>query len=459
MKKILTFSPSKVLLLCGLGMLMTLGAFWHHQVNQFQLDRMNILNQGAATCWGRISQTFTAMMIKDFKSPYLDRGFMALSDECLNETIKSINPFKRDVGKGHETLNKLISEVHWFHEKVNKIATPMQAGHNLNTPLTPLSDRYGKMENYKVSMIDEIDASNARIRSVQGNDEVLMGLGLLIFTIGLSILSLQEFNRIQLRREIEKDALNLLKAGQTNVGALVDTLVDRALTSQGMVVTSQIFRDYHGDLLELLASKYVPQKKVEEKVEERPEVKRHLEKIVVAGPEVEDYSVPMLRTSLKEVLVSLQNVHGQDNIHTSEVRDVQLAVDYESCEQMMNAALNKLAEKRINSTKKIMISNQVHSDRSIINFFLGGNTFTAGELEFAGGRVIPAETSDMNMIILKEMVDSTGASFFIENKADRNGSITGMSIRLTLKRTAKEKTKLVSVVKGKKKDLSREMMN
>ena len=151
MKKLLSLSSSKIYLACGLGLLMTLGAFWHHQSNQTQLDRMNILNQGVGTCFNRISQTFTAMMIKDIQSPYLNRGFMGLSDECLNETIKGINPFRKNAGKGYQTLNQLISEVHWFHEKVLKIHSPMLAGQNLNASLTPLSDRYGRMENFKIN--------------------------------------------------------------------------------------------------------------------------------------------------------------------------------------------------------------------------------------------------------------------------------------------------------------------
>ena len=139
MKKLLSLSPSKIYLFCGLGLMLTLGAFWHHQVNQTQLDRLNILNQGVGTCFNRISQTFTAMMIKEVRSPYLNRQFMGLSDECLSETIKGINPFKKNVGKGYETLNQLISEVHWFHEKVVKIHTPWIGGKNLDAPLAPLS--------------------------------------------------------------------------------------------------------------------------------------------------------------------------------------------------------------------------------------------------------------------------------------------------------------------------------
>lgn len=448
MKKILSLSPSKIYLVCGLGLLMTLGAFWHHQSNQTSLDRMSILNQGVGTCMNRISQTFTAMMIKDIQSPYLDRGFMTLSDECLNETIKGINPFRKNVGKGYETLNQLISEVHWFHEKVLKIHTPMLVGQDLNASVSPLSDFYGKMEEYKLNLIDEIEVTTARIREVQMNDEILMGVGLILFVLSLSLLSLQEFNRLELQREIEREALNLLKAGQANVGAMVDRVVDRALTSQGMVVTAQIFKDYHGDLLERVSARGI-------RVEAKEELK---EEKMVAAPEMD---APLHKTSLKEVLVAIQNIHEKNLIHASDVRDVALAVPYESFEQTMNAAINQLASRRTDN-KKIMISNQIHSDRSIINFFLAGGLYTASELEFASSEgSAHVDGIDMNMIILKEMVTEAGATLHVENKADRNGNITGMNIRLIVNRVPKETRakNLVSVIKGKKKDLTRELMN
>lgn len=430
---------------------MTLGAFWHHQSNQTQLDRMNILNQGVGTCFNRISQTFTAMMIKDIQSPYLNRGFMGLSDECLNETIKGINPFRKNVGKGYQTLNQLISEVHWFHEKVLKIHSPMLAGQNLNASLTPLSDRYGRMENFKMNLVDEIDATNSMIRDIQMNDEILMGAGLIIFILSLSLLSLQEFNRLQLQREIEKEALNFLKAGQANVGAIVDQLVDRALITQGMPVTAQIFRDYHGDLLERYAGKAPVIERTSSPASVVPVIKEEAAAVV-------EESYTGFKTSLKEVLVSIQNTQPKDSIHMSEVRDVQLNVPYEAFEQTINSAINQLATRR-QDNKKIMIGNQIHSDKSVVNIFLSGSVFSASELEFAESKTGASTDIDMNLVILKEMVAEAGAQWHLENKVDRNGTITGMNIRFTVNRAPKEKSKLVSVMKGKKKDLTRELMN
>lgn len=457
MKNLLSVSSSKILMLCGLGLMMTLGSFWHHQTNQAQLDRMNVLNHGVGTCFNRISQTFTAMMIKDIQSPYLNRGFMGLSDECLNEAIKGINPFKQSVGKGYETLNKLISDVHWFHESLVRLHTPMMTGKNLDAPLNPISTKFSSMESLKVNLMDEIDATNARLSQVQSNDEVVMGVGLIVFVIALSLLSLQEFNRIQLRKEIEAQALNLLRAGQSNVGGMVDQLVERALMTQGLPVSAQIFKEYHGNILERMGSKVAYREGMKT---ESNETNSEVVEEVPAFTQPETFNGP--RTSFKEVLVSLKNINAKDLIQESDVRDVQLNVGFEGFEQMMNAAINKLASRRMDN-KKIMISNQVHSDRAIINLFLAGNTFTASELDFSqNNQSVSADSMDMNMILMKEMALETNTVWHMENKTDRNGMITGMSLRFTVNRVpkdAKSNKNLVSVVKGKKRDLAASMIN
>ncbi len=470
MKKLLGLSSNRILIVCGIGLMLTLGSFWHQQSNQVQVDRMNVLNQGVTTCFNRISQTFTAMMIRDIQSTYLHQNFMSLSDECLSETIKGINPFRRNVGKGYETLSRLISDVHWFHESVVKLHAPMIGGHNLDASLSPLSERYSKMEGLKIDLVDAIEINTVKMREVQKNDEILMGIGLILFVLSLSVLSLKEFNRIQLQREIEKTALNLLKSGQANVGAMVDQLVDRALTNSNMAVTAQVFRDYHGQILERMAVR----SSTDTFRKEAPrDIKTEIASAIAAEAKNE-YITPVInlsesktaeevmmpKSSLKEVLVSLQNLHGKESIQISDIRDVQLRVDYEAAEQMMNAAVTKLMSQK-NDVKKIMISNQIHSDRTIVNLFLKEAAFSAGELEFAGTADMMSSEIDMNLMILKEMALGSDVSWHIENKSDKHGMISGMNIRLVMNRVPKESRakNLISVVKGKKKDLTREMVN
>lgn len=443
MKKIQSLRPAVIYVFAGLSLAMILGSFWHYQTNQKQLNRLGTMNQGLTTCFNRISQSFTAMMISDLQSPYVKTDFMALSEECLNETGKSSAALKSSMGKAYENLNQLNSEAHWFHEKIGRVKNEKDVA----ATLAPISDRYGRMENYKQTLSDEIDSTSHLIRKVQSNNEVLMGLGLIMFVIALSVLSLQEYQRFEGKRAIEREALNYLTAGQGNVGAIVDRLVENALMNQGMPVTAQVFRDYHGELMEKQATRISTDEPKEE---------------VTVQAEEENFPAPAAievtaeKTSLKEALVTLQNLHTKENLHIAELRDVQLLANSEGVEHMMNAATNALLSHRTDD-KKIMVGTQVHSDRVILNFFMAGNVFSAPELEYAANPEVIAENLDMNLQILKEMVQVANAQWHIENKVDRHGKITGMNIRLVLDRAMKESRpkNLVSVMKGKKKDLAK----
>lgn len=447
MKKILSLSSSKIFIAAAIGLFMTLGGFWHHQMNQGQFNRLQVLESGLGTCFSRVSQTFTAMMIKDVHSPYLHQGFMALSNECLKETVKGINPFKKNVGKGYQTLNQLISETHWFHEKVNKINAPLAAGKQNTPEYSNLTQRFSKIEEFKMSLVDEIETVTERIKSLQRNDEYLMGVGLLLFVFALSLLSLQEFNRIQNQKEIEAESLNYLRAGNAQVSAIVDGLIQRALETQNMPVTAQIFRDYHE---ELLSSKKVKTTEVKEVTAEAAPIENDVVQENSEGPSV----------SLKEALVTLQNIHSE-NVQLNDVRDVDLSMELDSIEEIMNASVNMFLGARLDK-KKIMITNQIHSDRAILSFFLEGSSFEASELAFAQDSGSAADGIDLNLVILRELVQMNGLNWHLENKTNRKGRLTGMNIRLVLPRaqkSSKNSKNLVSVFKGKKRDLARELLN
>ena len=444
MKKIQSIRPAVIYVFAGLSLAMILGSFWHYQTNQKQLNRLGTMNQGLTTCFNRISQTFTAMMISDIQSPYVKTDFMSLSEECLNETAKGSAAIKTSMGKAYENLNQLNSEAHWFHERIGKVKNVAEVA----ATLAPISDRYGRMENYKQILSDEIDSTSHLIRKVQNNNEVLMGLGLIMFVIALSALSLQEYQRFEGKKAIEREALNYLTAGQSNVGAIVDRLVENALMNQGMPVTAQVFRDYHGELMERQSTRISTDEPKEEVA-----VEAQTEEISEA-PMISE--TPAEKASLKEALVTLQNLHSKENLHIAELRDVQLLANSEGVEHMMNAAVNALLSHRTDD-KKIMIGTQVHSDRVILNFFMAGNVFSATELEYAANPEVIAEDLDMNLQILKEMVQLASAQWHIENKVDRHGKITGMNIRLIMDRAMKENRpkNLVSVMKGKKRDLAK----
>src|SRR5690606_5511381 len=155
MKKLLNISMSKILLTCGVGLLITVGGFWHHQVNQNYLSTIHVMNQGLGTCFGRINQSFTAMMIKDVRSPYLDKGFSQLTNACLEELKTIFKPLENKILKASEVLNKLNSENIWFHEKLGKINKPILLRQGLDTSISTIKERYAYIEELKVFLAEE----------------------------------------------------------------------------------------------------------------------------------------------------------------------------------------------------------------------------------------------------------------------------------------------------------------
>lgn len=451
MKKILSFSPITYLMIAVSGFVLAVGGMWHQHTNQKQLQELGILNQGIGTCFNRVSQTFTATMIKDFNSTYLDRGFMALSDECLSEAVKGMKPFKSELNRGHKTLQQMISEVHWFHESVLKTITPAMAKVDKPFDTAAAVSRYKKMEEFKSTLNDEIELAGNDLRKMINNDQIAVTLGILGVFLSLVVMMGQENQKNAIRKQIEARALSLLEGSKIDNSAIIDQLIDEALTNQQMENTAQLFRDYNGEILEQQTNRF-SNPTIRSEVVKADSEDDSSDELEESGPH---------SASIREVLVTLQSIHGKENVNSAEIRDVRLAIESEALEQVMNAAITKLLEHK-NGNKRVQVSNQVHSDRSILNFFLKEATFNVSELEYAstGG----AQTSDLNLILLKEICADHGVQWVAENKLSRNGSIEGMNIRLVIKRAPKSaKKNLVSVVRGKKRDiqsnLRSELMN
>lgn len=429
---------SKILLTCGAGIFITIGGFWHHQINQGYLSTLHVMNQGLGTCFSRINQSFTAMMIKDVKSPYLDKGFAQLSNACIEELKSTFKPLENKLPKISETLNKFNSESIWFYESLGKIHSPMLIGQGMDSSLTPIKERYTSIEELKVSLNDEFDSGMHRLQQIQFSDELIMGSGLLLFIFSLGLISVQEIKQIKKRVSAEKLAVSLINNNQTSVGAMVDVLVSKALLDQGLVVTAQIFKDYHESLL-MGMHKQIPVEVSEiETIKTKNEVTS---------------STPEVKTSLQDVIHSLKKLNL--TFEADDIFDVDLKIDSEECSQILSTAIHKLSDRRIEG-HNIKLSSEINEERCTVSLFLANAAFNSEELEAFED---PSRLSDPYMMILSEMIkDNSDVTWSYGNHIDKKLNTLGMSININFPRGAKVKN-LISVVKGKKKDLVRSMVN
>lgn len=432
-------SISKILLTCGVGIFITLAGFWHHQTNQGYLSTLHVMNQGLGTCFSRINQSFTAMMIRDVKSPYLDKGFAQLSNACLEELRTTFKPLTNRLPKVSESLNKLNSESIWFYEKLGKIHSPMLIGQGLDGNLSPIKERYIAIEDLKVSLSDELDAGMHRIKQIQFTDEIIMGSGLLMFMLGLGLISFQEIRQIRKRAIAEKMAVSLINNNQASVGAMVDALISKALADQGLVVTAQIFKDYHESLLEGM-HKQIP-----------------LETEIISSEALKiknDISTPIaeVKTPLQEVLTSLRNLNL--SFESDDTLDIELKVEAEECCQILSTAIHKLNDRKIKGNS-IKLNSELNEDRCIVSLFLANAAFNSEELEAVEN---PSRLSDPYLMILSEMIKDSDITWCYGNHIDEKTNLMGMNFSFSFPRGAKVKS-LVSVVKGKKRDIARSLAN
>lgn len=437
MKKVFNLSASKILMVCGLGLATTLGGFGHHQMNQKHLSTIHVMNQGLNTCFGRINQSFTAMMIKDVKSPYLDQGFSQLSNACLEELRGTYKTLGNNLPKAEEALNKLIAEATWFHEKLGKIHSPMLLGQGKDTNLSPLQERYAQIETLKVALADELDSGMHQLSDIQFSDEVVMGGGLILFILGLGLMVGQEMRRMRQRTTAETMAVNMIKNNQAQVGAMVDSLMMKALLDQGLVVTAQIFKDYHETILEGMTPKTA-----------------HTDEEVIhtVVKETEAPQTKEIRSSLREVLSSLKVLNL--DFEASEVSETDLKIDQEDCTQIMNVAINKLLERR-NGEETVQIHASVQGDRCQVELSLLNAAFNSSELECMKDH---SKINDPYLMVLHEMTKGQDVNWKFENAFDEAAGKMVMCISLNFPVGGKPKN-LVSVVKGKKKDIARGFMN
>lgn len=231
MKKLQTIALEKILLFCGFSLALTIIGFWEFQSNVSMSEKLSKVQTGVSTCYARVNQTFTAAMIKDFNGPYLKRDFMALTDECLKEGSRAAGVEVSTLPKAGQYFNDLVSEVHWFHEKVIKVVGAQAGG--VEMPMNAINEKFMKVEQLKLDLSDQLDSVYGQYREARLRDELLVAASFFMFMGSLLIFGLKELALLKHRREIEHRALSLLNTGSAQAASMVDQLVFKALSGQG----------------------------------------------------------------------------------------------------------------------------------------------------------------------------------------------------------------------------------
>ncbi|MBY0517655.1 MAG: hypothetical protein K2P81_12135 [Bacteriovoracaceae bacterium] len=436
MKKLHSLPLEKILLFCGFSLALTLAGFWQYQHNVGESEKISRVQNGVSTCFSRVTQSFTAAMIKEFTSPYLKRDFMALSDECLREGTKASGLEVATLPKAGATFNDLISEVYWFHEKVVKVLGSVNVVPQNQAPMQAISEKYAKVEGLKLDLQDQLDLIVSQYREARLRDEVLVGCAFLLFIASLGVLGLKEASLLNHKRSMEKQALSLLNAGHSQVGAMVDQLVQKALTGQGMPISSQVFSDYHSNILEQLS--YRKPDLVIPEIAQEPVAEMRVENKVEASKEV---IIPEI--DARKILTS-QAIRLKAEM---EVQEAMIQADAEMLAQLVQAFGQRFA------SGKVKLIGKRENDTYRICIVGSEVCFNASELNYTSKSDASMDGVDVNLIIAMDIIRENSINAEIKNQKDTNGVLIGSSVEITLPMNPNRT--LVNIVRGKKKDLAK----
>jgi hypothetical protein len=441
MNKLHSIGLEKILLFCGFSLALTFAGFWEYQKNVTTSEKLAKVQNGVSTCFSRVTQSFTAAMIKDINSPYLKRDFMALTDECLKEGTKAAGIDVSILPKASQYFNDLISEVHWFHEKVVKVVGSAAAGAEL--PVQAINEKYVKVESLKMDLIDQLDLVYGQYKEARLRDEVLVTVAFMMFMTSLIIFGLKELVLLRHRRSVEHQALSLLNAGHARLAGMVDQLVQKALTGQGMPVASQVFSDYHTTVLENLsfrtADAVIPSDN-EIRYEEEILEAQSEEVESIQNPEAKDESVDMRK------LLTSQAIRLKASM---EVQEGQVQADSEIIAQVIQAFGQRL------SFSKLNLVGSRENENYLIKLQADDICFNAYELNYISTPDSSMSGVDVNIVIGMDLIRDYLLQAEIGNRKASDGAIIGAEILLRLPLV--QTRSLVNVVRGKKKELARQL--
>ena len=90
-------------------------------------------------------------MIGQKSSSYLSNDFLNLTSECYTEVNKLFNRDFNAFTGANETVNSLVSDTHWFQEKIRKIKLQDTTAQELSD--SNVVSKYSRLESLKVQLI------------------------------------------------------------------------------------------------------------------------------------------------------------------------------------------------------------------------------------------------------------------------------------------------------------------
>jgi len=232
-----------------------LGTLIFQQINSSKIQSIYMMSDGVTVCFSRLAQTYTAGLLKLNHSPYLKDDFIKRTEECFGQSTVSLeNSLSRTFDESKESLNQLMSGVHWFHEKIKAGPSGLIDSKNFSTQI---NSRYSKLEATKEIMVSSLDKNLAKY--LKSSQYVLIAVFMLgsLFLFSTVMLTLSERSRRKKLKQIEMLASDELSRGDELVLDNVLQVVSDALLDLNLITTRDMFVKFYNNVVTGRISSFV----------------------------------------------------------------------------------------------------------------------------------------------------------------------------------------------------------
>ncbi len=472
--------------LAGMGLLvLLLGTTFFIQNLSQNVKQVSVLQNGIQTCFSRISQTYTAKLLGETSSLYLDSGFMNATEECFGETMAMTEEhFAKALKSTTKKLNTLASDVHWFQQKLAADSEKNFAKTSAGISVSNLGSRFEKLEQTK----DQITEKNEEFKADLVSTLSSLKVSFYILSFFLPFLLIWDFaERKSLKdrnAKLEKEAIDEIETLGADASDRVEEIIKTALEQNELIYCSKLFSNYHANTSFRDATDFkAPSTSTKIEVisnNDRENYEQQIDRIWAESEEEDNQDLNNQEVAILEqyeqVLegltpIKLDSVLGKVvNILSNKLlaegifidMDLGDSVDVYANEESMEQVFYHVIQNAVKNSSSGIAPQKVH----IANKQLGGTVVI--EISDSGSGYSPdvlATQSGLNkedelpisLQICEEFMKEFQGEVSFANKLNEEGEVSGSTVKLSFKKAmttkVEDKVRIRDVQKGTKKEI------
>lgn len=421
------------------------------------------LASGMNICFQRVSQTFNALMLRDISSTYLTKDFKTATGECFSQISSGLVATKSTTDTLNTKLNNLMSDYHWFGQKVERVAQKTTEG-NVDLFQSNVISKYQDLESLKMDVEEGLLNAGAAVDKTK--TLAMIGLILSQLVLIFAVVALV-FKRKLISKGLE-DVEALVKKNQkkSDEHVLAQKVLQRFFQSFDIPKTQAFVTNYVNDI-----------------IEENYRIKDHLIKANTIGERVDvtDLVKPENNIEGEQSIIKTQDCDFSQALNAVIERvkekafnhgiilDLDVSDDFhvksngEALEQFLFYMVSFAMDSSLghNQGRKVIIKGKPLGGIAYCKIKIAGHAFTDEEFKVINGKD-PDQDTNINLILLKELISDSGARLAVKNKNNAESGITESEMEILFDRAQVDQKLAKSnkkIFKGSKKDLAEYFKN